>query len=46
VGHHLSVIGIAYDGQKVDKIPVGPYDMPLDAVLCPTGLFTSLPPQS
>ena len=46
VGHHLSVIGIAYDGQKLDKIPVGPYDMPLDAVLCPTGLFTPVPPRN
>ena len=46
VGHHLSVIGIAYDGQKLDKIPVGPYDMPLDAVLCPTGLFTPVPKQN
>jgi 5-formyltetrahydrofolate cyclo-ligase len=45
-GHHLSVIGIAYDGQRLDKIPVGPYDMPLDAVLCPTGLFTPVPPQN
>ena len=45
-GHHLSVIGIAYDGQKLDKIPVGPYDMPLDAVLCPAGLFMSVPPQT
>ena len=45
-GHHLSVIGIAYDGQKLDEIPVGPYDMPLDAVLCPTGLFTPVPPQN
>ena len=45
-GHHLSVIGIAYEGQKLDKIPVGPYDMPLDAVLCPTGLFTPVPTQN
>ena len=45
-GHHLSVIGIAYDGQKLDKIPVGPYDMPLDAVLCPTGLLAAVPPQN
>jgi 5-formyltetrahydrofolate cyclo-ligase len=45
-GHHLSVIGIAFDGQKLDNIPVGPYDMPLDAVLCPTGLFTPVPPQN
>ena len=45
-GHHLSVIGVAYDGQKLDKIPVGPYDMPLDAVLCPTGLFAPVHPQN
>ena len=45
-GHHLSVIGIAYDGQKLDKIPVGPHDMPLDAVLCPAGLFTAVPLQN
>ena len=45
-GHHLSVIGIAYDGQKLDKIPVGPYDMPLDAVLSPTGLFAPVHPQN
>ena len=44
-GHHLTVIGIAYEGQRLDKIPVGPYDMPLDAVLCPAGLFTPVPPQ-
>ena len=45
-GHHLSVIGVAYDDQKLDKIPVGPYDMPLDAVLCPTGFSTPVPPQN
>ena len=37
-GHKASVIGLAYDGQKLDKVPVGPYDMPLNAVLCPSGL--------
>ena len=37
-GHNTSVIGLAYDGQKLDKVPVGPHDMPLDAVLCPSGL--------
>ena len=37
-GHKTSVIGLAYDGQKQDKVPVGPYDMPLNAVLCPSGL--------
>ena len=45
-GHHLSVIGVAYDDQKLDKIPVGPYDMPLDAVLSPTGLFAPVHPQN
>ena len=39
-GHTVSVIGLAYDGQKLDKVPVGPYDMPLDAVLCPSGFHS------
>ena len=39
-GHKATVIGLAYDGQKLDKVPVGPYDMPLDAVLCPSGLYS------
>ena len=38
-GHKASVIGLAYDGQKMDRVPVGPYDMPIDAVLCPSGLY-------
>ena len=38
LGHKTRVIGLAYDGQKLDNVPVGPYDMPLDAVLCPSGL--------
>ena len=38
-GKHVVLIGIAYDGQKLDKLPAGPYDMPLDAVLGPAGLF-------
>ena len=37
--HRVTVIGVAFDGQKLDKIPVGPYDMPLDAVLSPACLF-------
>ena len=37
-GHTAKVIGLAYDGQKLDKLPIGPYDMPLDAVLTPSGL--------
>ena len=38
-GQRVTMIGIAYEGQKVDKTPVGPFDMPLDAVLCPAGMF-------
>ena len=37
-GHVVTVIGIAFDGQLVDKVPVGPFDMPLDAVLTSSGL--------
>ena len=35
----VMLIGIAYEGQKLDKIPVGPFDMPLDAVLSPAGII-------
>ena len=38
-GQRVTLIGIAYEGQKVEKIPVGPFDMPLDAVLSPAGMF-------
>ena len=37
-GRTVTAIGIAFDGQLVDKVPVGPFDMPLDAVLTPSGL--------
>ena len=37
-GHSAKLIGLAYDGQKLDKLPIGPHDMPLDAVLTPSGL--------
>jgi len=37
-GQRVTAIGIAFDGQLVDKVPVGPFDMPLDAVLTPSGL--------
>ena len=43
-GHQIVLIGIAYEGQKLDKIPVGPYDMPLSAVLGPAGLFEPAQP--
>lgn len=35
----VTLIGIAYEKQKLDKIPVGPFDMPLDAVLSPAGII-------
>jgi 5-formyltetrahydrofolate cyclo-ligase len=38
-GRRVTLIGIAYEGQKLDKIPVGPFDMPLDAVLSPAGII-------
>ena len=38
-GMPVMAIGVGYDGQRVDKVPVGPYDMPLDAVLTPAGLI-------
>ena len=37
-GRQVTAIGIAFDGQLVDKVPVGPHDVALDAVLTPSGL--------
>jgi 5-formyltetrahydrofolate cyclo-ligase len=37
-GRSVTAIGIAFDGQLVDKVPVGPFDVALDAVLTPSGL--------
>ena len=37
-GRQVTAIGIAFDGQLVDKVPVGPYDVALDAVLTPSGI--------
>jgi 5-formyltetrahydrofolate cyclo-ligase len=37
-GNIVTAIGIAFDGQLVDKVPVGPFDVSLDAVLTPSGL--------
>ena len=39
--HRCAVIGLGYDGQKLDKVPIGPYDMPLDALLTPSGLHSA-----
>ena len=40
-GHKVSAIGIAYDQQKIDKVPTGPFDRALDGVLTPGGLRRS-----
>lgn len=32
-------IGMAWDGQLVDELPVEPHDVPLDAVVTPTRLY-------
>ena len=37
-GRHAVALGIAYDGQLVDKVPTGPNDMRLEGVLTPSGL--------
>ena len=37
-GNSVTAIGIAFDGQLVDKVPAGPFDVSLDAVLTPSGL--------
>ncbi len=34
----LCAIGLAYDFQQVDELPVEPHDQPLDFVLTPSGL--------
>ena len=38
-GHQVMAIGIAFAGQRVDKVPTGPYDMVLDAVWTPDGVI-------
>lgn len=37
-GHKVAAIGIAYDQQKIDKVPTGNFDLALDGVLTPGGL--------
>ena len=43
-GQVVTSIGIAFDGQLVDKVPIGPFDVPLDAVLTPSGLRPGMAP--
>ena len=33
------LIGLGFDAQRVEKVPVGEFDMPLDGVLTPSGLY-------
>lgn len=37
--HKVYLVGLGYEGQKLDKLPIGPYDMPLDAILSQSGLY-------
>jgi len=34
----IVAIGVGYDSQRVDTVPIGPYDQPLDFILAPSGL--------
>ena len=38
-GNTVMAIGIAYESQKIDKVPVGYFDRPLDGVLTPSELI-------
>ena len=37
-GHNVIVIGIAFDESAVEKVPTGPYDRALSAIVTPSGL--------
>jgi 5-formyltetrahydrofolate cyclo-ligase len=34
----VTAIGVAFDEQEVDRLPIGPHDEPLDMILTPSGL--------
>ncbi|MGB0162602.1 MAG: 5-formyltetrahydrofolate cyclo-ligase [Candidatus Puniceispirillaceae bacterium] len=36
-GQKVAAVGMAYAGQKLDQLVIGPYDQPLDDVLTPQG---------
>ena len=36
---YVKVVGVAYSGQQVDKVPVTSIDEPMDGVLTPSGLM-------
>lgn len=37
-GHVAQIVGIAFDESCVSKVPIGPYDKQLSAILTPSGL--------
>jgi len=37
-GRRIVAVGVGFDGQCVEKVPRGPFDEALDAVLTPGGL--------
>ena len=37
------LVGIAFDSQRVDRVPDEPHDIPLDAILTETGLHAAKP---
>jgi len=37
-GHKFIAIGVAFDEQQVEHVPIGIYDRPLDAILTPSGI--------
>jgi 5-formyltetrahydrofolate cyclo-ligase len=37
----VTAIGLAFDTQAVEEVPVGPYDEPLDFILTPSGVLSS-----
>lgn len=40
-GGNVYALGIAYDSQRVDMVPIGPYDAQLDGVLTGSGLYVT-----
>ena len=38
-GHRFSAIGVAYDTQYLQEIPIGPFDRALDGIITPSGLY-------
>lgn len=40
-GYQTHVVGIAFDESEVERVPTGPYDKSLSAIITPTGLRLS-----